>query len=128
MSCLHYSSNNADSRTEALKGFSPKWNKEIVLAYDGTQGDLVGLNAVSSVMVLLRDAASGILKHSHIGQVIIPIACFLSDTEADLCLPLEPSHRCVPMFYRYDCCCCIYIYGFTFSPQILLQFESLGCP
>jgi hypothetical protein len=82
------SANNAEARTEAVKSFSPEWNKEILL-----QDPRVSMEEVTGVMILVRDAASGVLKHHHIGQVTIPISCFLYQTEADFCLPLEPSYR-----------------------------------
>eukprot|EP01034_Spumella_vulgaris_P025991 gene25991-32508_t len=82
------SANNAEARTEAVKSFCPEWNKEILL-----QDPRVSMEEVSGVMILIRDAASGVLKHHHIGQVTIPISCFLYQTEADFCLPLEPSYR-----------------------------------
>lgn len=79
--------NREEMRTDPIKGFEPTWNQTIFL-----QDDKVGINEVESVMVLLRDAASGVLKHKHIGQVNIPISCFL-DVAADFCLPIEPSYR-----------------------------------
>jgi hypothetical protein len=82
------SANTAEARTEAVKSFSPEWNKEILL-----QDPRVSMEEVTGVMILIRDAASGVLKHHHIGQVTIPISCFLYQTEADFCLPLEPSYR-----------------------------------
>jgi hypothetical protein len=80
-------SNHAEIRTEGLKSFSPEWNKEIIL-----QDNKLGIDEVHGVMVLIRDGSSGILKHKHIGQILIPIGCFLQD-EASFCLPLEPSYR-----------------------------------
>jgi hypothetical protein len=81
-------SNHTDVRTEPVKSFNPEWNKEILL-----QDSKLGIEDVQSVMILLRDASSGILKHKHIGQVLIPIDCFLPQDEASFCLPLEPSYR-----------------------------------
>jgi hypothetical protein len=81
-------SNHAEVRTEIVKSLDPEWNKEILL-----QDSKLGIDEVQGVMVLVRDAASGILKHKHLGQVMIPIDCFLAQDEASFCLPLEPSYR-----------------------------------
>jgi hypothetical protein len=81
-------SNHAEVRTEPIKDFEPTWNKEILL-----QDSKLGIDEVDKVMVLIRDSASGILKHRHIGQVLIPIDCFLPQDEATFSLPLEPSYR-----------------------------------
>jgi hypothetical protein len=81
-------SNHAEVRTEIVKSLDPEWNKEILL-----QDSKLGIDEVQGVMVLIRDAASGILKHKHLGQVMIPIDCFLAQDEASFCLPLEPSYR-----------------------------------
>ena len=81
--------NNADSRTEAIKSYDPAWNKEVLL-----QNEKQGVDDITAVMVLFRDAAMGMLKHHHIGRVTIPFSCFLDNTQADFCLPLEPTYRC----------------------------------
>jgi hypothetical protein len=44
-------------------------------------------------MILVRDSSYGLLKHLHIGQVTIPIECFLYQTEAAFILPLESTYR-----------------------------------
>lgn len=81
-------SNHAEVRTPTVKSSDPVWDKEILL-----QDNDFGVNQVQSVMILIRDASSGILKHHHIGQATIPISCFLEGLEAQFCLPLEPSYR-----------------------------------
>jgi hypothetical protein len=81
-------SNHAEVRTATVKSSDPVWDKEILL-----QDNDFGVNQVQSVMILIRDASSGFLKHHHIGQAMIPISCFLEDVEAQFCLPLEPSYR-----------------------------------
>eukprot|EP01038_Epipyxis_sp_PR26KG_P005386 gene5386-7469_t len=81
-------SNNIETRTEPIKSFDPEWNMEILM-----QDNKAGLDNISAVMILIRDAASGLLKHHHIGQVTIPITCFLYNTEAEFCLPLESTYR-----------------------------------
>ncbi len=80
--------NSADSRTEAIKSFDPEWNKEVLL-----QNEHTGVDDITAVMVLLRDSSVGMLKHHHIGRVNIPISCFLDNTQADFCLPLEATYR-----------------------------------
>jgi hypothetical protein len=82
--------NSVDSRTEAIKSFDPQWNKEVLL-----QNERQGVDDITSVMILFRDSAMGYVKHHHIGRVMIPFSCFLDNTQADFCLPLEPT-------YRYD--------------------------
>ncbi len=81
-------SNHAEVRTQTVKSTDPEWAKEILL-----QDNDLGVNQVQSVMILIRDASSGFLKHHHIGQATIPISCFLEGVEAQFCLPLEPSYR-----------------------------------
>ena len=87
--------NTLESRTEMVKSFDPTWDKQVILE-GGTQIpgiDTSGLEGVAGVMVKVRDSASGLLKHHHIGQVVIPINCFLYRTEAKFTLPLEPTYR-----------------------------------
>jgi hypothetical protein len=81
--------NQAEVRTEAIKSYSPSWDHEILLQ----DASASSIDDVFAVMILLRDSSSGILKHKHIGQVTIPIECFLPEIEANLSLPLEPSYR-----------------------------------
>lgn len=81
--------NQAEVRTEAIKSFTPSWDHEILLQ----DASASSIDDVCAVMILLRDSSSGILKHKHIGQITIPIECFLPDIEANLSLPLEPSYR-----------------------------------
>lgn len=88
-----FSSNVADMRTEAVKGLEPEWNHEIFI-----RDERLAREEVEFVMVLLRDSSSGLLKHKHIGQVMIPLSCFL-DTPATFCLPIEPSYRYVQYFF-----------------------------
>jgi hypothetical protein len=40
-------------------------------------------------MIRVYDSASGMLKHAVIGELLVPAACFLYQTEANLMLPLE---------------------------------------
>jgi hypothetical protein len=82
--------NSVDSRTEAVKSYDPVWNKEVLL-----QNEKQGVDNITAVMVLFRDSAVGMLKHHHIGRVNIPFSCFLDNTQADFCLPLEPTYRLV---------------------------------
>jgi len=88
--------NTAESRTDIVPASSdPEWNKEFILKID----DKINVDFMysgplpSGVMLKIRDSASGILKHKHLGQVIIPISCFLMNTEASMCLPLDPTER-----------------------------------
>lgn len=80
------SSNSLETRTDVIKSQNPVWNREIFIPIDALEG-------IAGVMVKLRDSASGFLKHKHIGQSIIPIACFLYHTEAEFSLPLEATYR-----------------------------------
>lgn len=88
--------NTAESRTDVVAAScDPEWNKEFILKID----DKINVDFMysgplpSGVMLKIRDSASGILKHKHLGQVIIPISCFLMNTEASMCLPLDPTER-----------------------------------
>ena len=83
------SSNNAQFRTNVVgQTCDPDFNREMLL-----QGDNLGIEAVEAVVIKIRDSASGIIKDHHIGQVTIPIACFIYQQEAEFCLPLEPPDR-----------------------------------
>lgn len=86
--------NSVDSRTEAIKSFDPEWNKEVLL-----QNEKQGVDDIVAVMVLFRDSSLGMLKHHHIGRVNIPFSCFLDNTQADFCLPLEPTYRYCTRIY-----------------------------
>jgi hypothetical protein len=44
-------------------------------------------------MIKIRDSAAGVFKHRHIGQVIVPISCFIYQTEATFTLPLEATSK-----------------------------------
>lgn len=88
--------NTIESRTEVIERSSdPIWEKEVILegGLHVPGIDTSGLEGVVGVMVKVRDSASGFLKHYHIGQVVIPINCFIYQTEAKLTLPLEPTNR-----------------------------------
>lgn len=63
-------------------------HREILL-----QGSTYGIEDATAVMIKLRDSSSSLLRHQHIGQVTIPRACFIYQTEADFCLPLEPTEK-----------------------------------
>ena len=78
---------DAEAKTEVVKGNNPTWDKDIVL--DG----VVGLDNVSGVMITVKDSGGGLLKPLHLGQVVVPIGCFIEGHEARLCLPLEPTAR-----------------------------------
>jgi hypothetical protein len=80
-------SNVAEMRTEPVKSLDPEWKHEIII-----HDERLAKQEVEFVMVLLRDQSSGLLKHRHVGQVMIPLSCFL-DTPAEFCLPIEPSYR-----------------------------------
>lgn len=85
-----------EHRTEVISNdCNPQWNKELILqgveALDGL--DSHGLEDVASVLVIVRDASQGILKHHAIAQVTIPINCFVYQTEARFCLPLESTNK-----------------------------------
>lgn len=82
------SANKAQMRSIACKSNDPSWNKEFLLELSQQE-----CQHTDHVMILLRDANSGILKHRHVGQVLIPLSCFLPELDANLCLPIEPSFR-----------------------------------
>lgn len=54
---------------------------------------MADLEAPFGVMIKVRDSAAGVFKHKHLGQVIVPISCFIYQTEATFCLPLESTTR-----------------------------------
>lgn len=82
-------SNTAESRTFVVdKDNNPVWNREILLQ-DGNGG----IEKATGVMIKIKDGSAGILHHVHLGQVTIPIGCFIYQTEADFCLPLEATEK-----------------------------------
>jgi hypothetical protein len=92
--------NTVDARTEtAPVNSDPVWNKEFLLRYDGQDvshrpsTQTVPTDVPTGVMIKVRDAASGFLRHKHIGQVVVPISCFIYHTEATFTLPLDPTYR-----------------------------------
>ncbi len=82
-------SNIAESRTFVVdKDNNPVWNREILL-----QDNNEGIEKATGVMIKIKDGSAGILHHVHLGQVTIPIGCFIYQTEADFCLPLESTEK-----------------------------------
>ena len=81
-------SSTPDCKTEAVKSFDPVWEKELLM-----QDSHIGIDEVKEVMIVFKDASSGLLKHLHIGQITIPINCFLYKMEAKFCLPIESTYR-----------------------------------
>jgi hypothetical protein len=92
--------NTVDARTDVSPtSIDPNWNKEFLLRYDGQDVShrhsihTALTDAPTGVMIKIRDAASGFLRHKHIGQVVVPISCFIYQTEATFTLPLDPTYR-----------------------------------
>ena len=82
-------SNIAESRTFVVdKDSNPVWNREILL-----QDNDEGIEKATGVMIKIKDGSAGILHHVHLGQVTIPIGCFIYQTEAEFCLPLESTEK-----------------------------------
>lgn len=77
-------------KTEVVKGNNPTWNKDLTIEMPSTDGSS---DTVAGVMVMVKDAGGGLLKPLHLGQVVVPIGCFIENHEAQLCLPLEPTAR-----------------------------------
>ena len=87
--------NTDEARTDIIEdSCEPYWNREFLLKIDSQANATVEHSPLpSGVMLKIRDSASGILRHKNLGQVIIPINCFLLNTEAAFCLPLDPTAR-----------------------------------
>lgn len=81
------STNNPESRTDQVKSKNPNFNKEFLL-----QDNNNNITDISSILVIIRDSSSGIMKHKHLGQVMINIENFI-DSEVNLTLPIEPTYR-----------------------------------
>jgi len=82
---------SGESKTDVIKtNVSPTWDKEFLL-----QGNEEGVDGVSGVMLTVKDSGRlfGGVKSTPLGQVFIPIGCFIQGIEARLCLPLEPTPR-----------------------------------
>ena len=79
----------ADAQTEVQRQTcDPEWNEEFVLY--GQKG----LEGATAVRVKLKDRSSGkMLGDKNLGQVDIPVACFVEKIEAKLVLPVDPAGR-----------------------------------
>ena len=77
--------NSIEHRTLAApQTLSPVWDKEMFFLADPM---------AAYVHVKVRNHKSYFSKEEHIGQVSIPVDCFVEGVEAHLCLPLEPTYR-----------------------------------
>ena len=77
--------NSVEHRTAAVaQTLDPVWDREMFFAHDPS---------AVCVHVKVRHHRSYFAKEEHIGQVSIPIDCFVEGVEAHLCLPLEPTYR-----------------------------------
>lgn len=80
-----------EAKTDVVKGNNnPVWNKVILIEMPTQDG---AGDTVSGVVITVKDAGGGLLKPLHLGQVTVPIGCFIEGYEAQLCLPLEPTPR-----------------------------------
>ena len=77
--------NSVEHRTAAVnQTLDPVWDREMFFLKDPS---------AACVHVKVRTHRSYFSKEEHIGQVSIPIDCFVEGVEAHLCLPLEPTYR-----------------------------------
>ena len=77
-------------KTQVIKGNNPTWDKDIYIEMPSGDGTT---DTVAGVLITVKDAGGGLLKPLHLGQVVVPIGCFIEGHEAQLCLPLEPTAR-----------------------------------
>ncbi len=77
-------------KTDVIKSkTNPMWDTKLVLQCDGE----IGIDAVASVRIVIKDVSSRFKQRKHIGQVTIPIGCFMRDAPVPLMLPLEPTYK-----------------------------------
>jgi hypothetical protein len=76
------------NKTMSVKSKNPQWNVEFILH------TLLGVAEIDSVLIKIKDASVGSLRHRHIGQVELPAAVFVpTETVAKLHLPLMATER-----------------------------------
>ena len=78
-------------KTDIIKGqSSPTWDTKLILQEDGD----VGIDSVASVRIVVKEGGNfRFRKPRHLGQVTIPIGCFIDNTPVPLMLPLELTER-----------------------------------
>ena len=83
------SSEEGEWKTDIIKNkTNPMWDTKLVLQ----GGHDVGIESVASVVIIVKEHFR-FSKPKHLGQVTIPIGCFLDGTSVPLTLPLEMSRR-----------------------------------
>lgn len=69
---------------------NPRWETKIMMQED----DEVGVSSnVSHVLIIFKDVQSKLRRPVHIGQVVVPMGCFLDGQAVPLTLPLEPAAK-----------------------------------
>jgi hypothetical protein len=84
------SSKNIDAQTKiSYNGCNPVWNEDFILTGPN------GIEGVTAVRVKLKDKGTGKFMSGdlNLGQVDVPITCFVDRTVASLTLPVDPSGR-----------------------------------
>ena len=77
-------------KTDVIKTkTNPTWDTKLVMQEDGD----VGIDGVTCVQIVVKEVSSRFGRPQHIGQVSIPVGCFVEGTPAQLTLPLEPSSK-----------------------------------
>jgi hypothetical protein len=76
-----------ETKTTAKVGTrDPVWEEEFIL--NGPNG----LEGASALRVKIKDLGTGyFMSDKNLGQVTIPVGCFVPETEALLVLPIEPA-------------------------------------
>jgi len=84
------SSEEGEWKTDTIKNkTNPMWDTKLVL-----QGEHeVGIDSVQSVVIIVKEVSSRFSRPKHLGQVTIPIGCFLTGTSVPLTLPLEMTTK-----------------------------------
>ena len=84
------SGEEGDWKTDTIKNkTNPMWDTKLIL-----QGEHeIGIDSVASVVIVVKEVSSRFSRRKHLGQVTIPIRCFLTGTSVPLTLPLEKTYK-----------------------------------
>lgn len=86
-----FKTSDGEWKTDVVEGsHNPQWDTRIMMQED----DEVGVSSnVSHVLIIFKDVQSKLRRPVHIGQVVVPMGCFLDGQAIPLTLPLEPAAK-----------------------------------
>ena len=77
-------------KTDPIESNDPHWDTKIQMQEDPEAG--VSSN-VSHVLIIFKDIISKFRRPVHIGQVMVPVGCFIEGQPVPLTLPLESTPK-----------------------------------